>query len=68
MAHKKIERHKEIGSRRQRKAKLAKLRSRYLAAKNEAERREIYSRVVRISPKLSQEEFANPSTAVTGGD
>ncbi len=63
MSFKKIERTKEIDRRRHRKAKLAKLRARYHAAKTEAERKDIYSRAARLSPWLSVEEFANPSTA-----
>ena len=59
--HKKINRAKEIDRRRQRKAKLANLRTRYLVAKNDAERKEIYGRVTRISPWLTVEEFASPN-------
>ncbi|AGY58137.1 DUF6800 family protein [Gloeobacter kilaueensis] len=64
MSFKKIERTKELGRRRHRKHKLAKLRARYLAAKSEAERKDLFNRAARVSPRLSIEEFANPSTAV----
>jgi len=65
-SHKKIERSKELDRRRQRKAKLARLRARYLAAKTDAERSKIFELVVRRSPWLTPEEFvgaAQPQTA-----
>lgn len=55
--HKKITRTREIERRRQRKQKLERLRERYLAAKNDAERREVFALVTRRSPWLTPEQF-----------
>lgn len=45
-----IERQREIARRRTRRAKLKKFRSRFAAAKNEAERAEIRTKVQQLSP------------------
>jgi hypothetical protein len=61
--HKKSNRAKEIDRRRQRQAKLARLRERYTSAKNESERKEVFALVTRRVPWLTPEEFVTPSTA-----
>ncbi len=45
-----IERQREIARRRARRAKLKKLRGRFAAAKTEAEKAEVRTRVQRLSP------------------
>ena len=45
-----IERQREIARRRVRRAKLKKLRTRFAAAKNEAERAEVREKIQHLSP------------------
>ena len=46
------ERQKELHRRRHRKAKLRKLRAKYIAAKTDAERAEIFAKARRVSPLI----------------
>lgn len=58
-----VEREREIARRRSRRAKLRKLRARYRAATNEADKAQIQEKVRKISPlvNLAEEEENAPS-------
>lgn len=47
----------QLKIREKRKAKLAKLRGRYLTAKSETEKEKILQKARKLAPRLSQEEF-----------
>ena len=49
------ERQREIARRRKRKTGLAKVRARYAAAKNEAEKAELIAKALRMSPFIELE-------------
>jgi hypothetical protein len=50
----------EIRRRRTRKDKIAALRRRYAAAKSEADRNQVFSRVKLLSPSITLEQFTSP--------
>ncbi len=52
------ERGRELARRRSRKAKLAKLRSKYAAAKTDTERQEIFAKARKVSPFVEMEPAA----------
>ncbi len=52
-----VERKKEVRKRRVRRAKLAKLRKRYQAAKTEEEKSKILQKVSQVAPGLTLEQF-----------
>ncbi len=51
----------EIRRRRTRKEKIAALRRRYSAAKNEADRNQVFARVKLLSPSITLEQFTGPA-------
>jgi hypothetical protein len=57
------ERDRELRRRRHRKEKLRKLRKKYVAAQSEEERRAIWTKVQRIAPWLTLEQFLAPVLA-----
>lgn len=54
----------EIRRRRNRRKKLAKLRLRYAAARSNAEKEKILSKVFRVAPTVSREQFLATVAAV----
>ncbi|RMF86739.1 MAG: hypothetical protein D6736_14420 [Nitrospinota bacterium] len=57
-----IPRQAELRRRRTRRAKLAKLRRRYMAAKTEEEKAWVLQKVQKIAPWLTKEQFLAPIT------
>lgn len=49
-----------IKSKSKRKKELQKLRIKYISAKTEEERRDIYLKVLKMNPNLTLEEFLSP--------